>query len=121
MPLGHEQGGVQRPLNRYAVKAGSEHSSPAVSLWRDQAGAVCREGLHLEIFQRTEVHCAPVSAYFHEKYPGLKLPDLRVMGGDIHEASGQSSRSDNINHGGHRSRTLPPGTGVLDKVFRGEL
>jgi len=41
---------------------------------------IIHELLHLKIPRHTKLFRALLSAYFHEKYPELELPDLRING-----------------------------------------
>ncbi|MGY4707516.1 hypothetical protein ACVNPS_07190 [Candidatus Bipolaricaulota sp. J31] len=75
MRLGGERHAVQGPLIRYAEEVGWEHSSPEGALRRDQAGTVSQRTF--KIPRHTKLFRALLSAYFHEKYPDLELPDLR--------------------------------------------
>lgn len=45
---------------------------------------IIHELLHLKIPRHTKLFRALLSAYFHEKYPDLDLPDLKKIEGDAH-------------------------------------
>ena len=46
-----------------------------------RTAVIIHELLHLKIPRHTKLFRALLSSYFHEKYPNLELPDLRVNGG----------------------------------------
>ena len=47
-----------------------------------RTAVIIHELLHLKIPRHTKLFRVLLSAYFHEKYPDLDLPDLRQPGGE---------------------------------------